>query len=241
MLSDVGSVVIRELDLLNEITAEQSRLYGVKFKPEYAGVPHPGTFVLDEHGVVVDRWFEQSYRLRTTGNVLVERLTGRVDRSGAKTSDSASGEGVAVFGWMADLEYRPWTEMVLHLDLTMDNGLHVYGKPIPAGYQPLDISVTPLPGLWIGTLILPATRPLEMSGIDEEFHVYEGSVRIDLSLTVTENHGPLDIEVDISYQACDDAVCFIPETLRLRIPLVGADHDVSVPPLPEGKMGSDGS
>ena len=52
MLSDVGSEVIKRYGLLTESVEVASRIYGI---------PHPGTFILDSNGRVLERFFEQGY------------------------------------------------------------------------------------------------------------------------------------------------------------------------------------
>lgn len=72
LLSDEWSKVIRELGLLNEHVFEQHSANGVRRNEAHYGVPYPGTFVLDERGIVVDKRFFQSYRERETGVGVLE-------------------------------------------------------------------------------------------------------------------------------------------------------------------------
>lgn len=73
MLSDEGSEVIRRLGMLNTQIAEQQAYYGFAVTERHRGLPHPGTFVLDEHGVVTDKHFDQSYRDRPSGDFLLSQ------------------------------------------------------------------------------------------------------------------------------------------------------------------------
>jgi len=77
LLSDEGSHAIRELGLRNEHVAEQHAFYGVAVRDEHHGVPYPGTFVLDEHGGVAGKYFEQSYRVRPTAALFRESRSPR--------------------------------------------------------------------------------------------------------------------------------------------------------------------
>jgi hypothetical protein len=65
---DQGSHTIGALGLLNDTHA----FYGIQTREDQQGVAYPGTFVLDEQGVVVDRRFEQSYRVRPTARLFEE-------------------------------------------------------------------------------------------------------------------------------------------------------------------------
>lgn len=232
MLSDTGSRVIRRLGLLNEIVPTQAAAYGMTFRSEYEGVPHPGTFVLDADGTIVDRWFEVSYRLRASGAAMMERLTNRLDASAATVSAEANGNGVSVRAWSADSSYRPWTEIVVHVDVAIDTGMHLYGNPIPPGYHALGIGIRSQDAMYVGPTVLPEGTPFTMQAIDESFVVYEDFVRADVAISLTEERGPVVLDIDVSYQACTDKTCFMPETVTLQLPLNATGHDKPVPPLP---------
>ena len=91
LLSDEGSHTIRALGLLNEHLVEQHTFYGIQTRDEQLGVSYPGTFVLDEHGVISQKHFEQSYRVRSTA-----RIFAWTDSATLSTiSASASARGVA--------------------------------------------------------------------------------------------------------------------------------------------------
>lgn len=74
LLSDEGSKAITSLGLLNRHVAEQHAYYGVAVRDQHHGVPYPGIFVLDENGMVIDKVFEQSYRVRPTAGGVLEDL-----------------------------------------------------------------------------------------------------------------------------------------------------------------------
>lgn len=233
MLGDEGSHMICRLGLLNDIPTEQASIYGVTFRPEYFGVPHPGTFVINEEGFVIDRWFEQSYRVRSSGAVVVERLLGRVDNSAAVTA-RAAGTGVAMRAWLSDAVYRPWVETMLYVDIAIEPGLHLCAQPVPNGFQALEVTVSPQAGLFAGAAPMPPGSSFRMVGFDDPFIVYEGRVRVDVSLSLIENKGPAGLGVAVCHQVCDESGCFVPETAVMHLTIVGADHDRSVPSLPDG-------
>ena len=57
LLSDQGSVVIKQYGILNTTVAPASATYGI---------PFPGTFIVDAEGVVTSRHFETAYQERDT-------------------------------------------------------------------------------------------------------------------------------------------------------------------------------
>jgi len=113
----------------------------------------------------------------------------------------------------------------------MDDGVHVYGQPIPAGYVPLSVEVEPLDDLWLGDTGLPATVPFLMEGLEDEFMVFEDSVTAVVPFTVLINRGAVTLRAKVRFQACTESVCFPPSEIILEVSIAGADHDLPVPPI----------
>ena len=71
LLSDEGSHSTHALGSLNEQhLVEQHAFYGIQTRDEQRGVAYPGTFVLDERGIITEKHFEQSYRVRPTARIV---------------------------------------------------------------------------------------------------------------------------------------------------------------------------
>lgn len=222
LLSDEGSQVIRRLGLLNEHVAEQSAHYGVQVREQHFGVPYPGTFVLDESGVIVEKLFEQSYRVRPAAVSFLEDSFG-LSGSAAVRAEVATPE-LRVAAWSGTSSYRPYQKLKLHIDIEIAPGLHVYGLPVPEGYSPLQIALDPLETLEAGALELPEPRPFRLEGLEESFHIYEGAVRGALPLMLLKNLGDITPSLRVRYQACSAVECFPPAEVSLRLPLIGLDN-----------------
>ena len=77
LLSDPDSKVIRAYDILNETTKPGTPTYGI---------PYPGVYVVDVHGKVVSKYFEDDYKERvSTADILCRELRGATE-CGAKSS-----------------------------------------------------------------------------------------------------------------------------------------------------------
>lgn len=223
LLSDVGSETIKRLQLLNEHVEAQQAYYGIpETERRYEGVPYPGTFMLDESGVIVDRQFEQSYRVRPSGTALLEDLLGTTVGD-AKVSDQAQGPGLQAVAWLDTDVYRPQQQLRLHVAVEVEPGLHVYAPPTPSGFTPLQLDLVELDGLDAGPAPLPQGRPLTVEGLDQEFLVYEGRLQTAIPFRIEHNQGPVDLELRVRYQACSETVCHPPGELRVRLPLQGRD------------------
>jgi peroxiredoxin len=218
LLADEGSVMIRRLGLLNKQVAEHHAFYGVPMRDDVYGVPYPGSFILDERGVVVERRFEDSYRVRETAVSLLESaFDGQSERHGAE--DRAAGNGVLARAYLDSPTYRMMQRLRLTVELQIESGLHVYGEPIPDGYVPLSIDVAPIEGLEIGGLDAPVPSPFRVAGLDEQFFVYDRVVEVSLPLTFTVATANQTLEVLVRYQACSSTDCRPPDALRLRLPV----------------------
>lgn len=223
LLSDVDSETIKRLGLLNEHVEAQQAYYGIpESERRYEGVPYPGTFMLDESAVIVDRRFEQSYRARPSGTALLEDLLGTTVGE-AKVSDQAQAPGFQVVAWLDTDVYRPQQQLRLHVAVEVEPELHVYAPPTPSGFTPLQLDLVGFDALVAGSAPLPEGRPLTVEGLDEEFLVYEGRLQTAISFRIEHNQGPVDLELRVRYQACSETVCHPPGKLRLRLPLQGRD------------------
>ena len=209
MLSDEGSAVIRSLGILNEQAVEA-----------VFGIPHPGVFVLDRQGIVREKRFYASYRERDTGVGLIERVIGIAAPSHGPLV-SVADDGVEVRAWL-DADHYTWGQRIwLTVQLTMEPGLHVYGRPIPGGYYPVAIGAEPIERVTIGEPEWPVPKAFRIEGLEEEFRVYEGTLQVSLPMTfMVVDAGDQTVRVQVSYQACTATECLAPVTkvVELKLP-----------------------
>ena len=88
LLSDIDSAVIRRFGILNDsIEPGDALLYGI---------PYPGTYVCDEDGVGVAKFFHDSYKKRDSAEVLVDAALGRVVIDEAAPQASGGDESIRI-------------------------------------------------------------------------------------------------------------------------------------------------
>lgn len=218
LLSDVGSRVIEQLGLLNRHVEEQHAYYGVETKERHRGIPYPGLFVLDENGTVVDKEFEQSYRVRPTAPSVLEALFGGESHLPEVRAQAETQELQAAI-WLDKLYYRPYQKLRLNVALQISPGFHLYAPSLLDGYTPLTIEVEPLEGMEVGRFAFPASRTHRIEGLDETFQVYEGALQRTMSVVLTKNLGDVTLKVRIGYQACSETLCYPPGEVVLSLPL----------------------
>lgn len=222
LLADEGSAVIRALGLYNQHLAEQALFYGREARPDQYGVPYPGIFHLDAQGIIVDKQFEQSYRVRPAPVLLLDQLPGAAPLTPA-SSERVVREGVVVTVGLDAATYRPYEKHVLTATVEMAPGVHVYGAPVPEGFTALEVGVVPFDGLDVGEVTLPEPHPYRVEGFDEQFMVHHGVVKAVIPFNIVPYHEEVTMSVEISYQACTDSACFPPATIGIDLPLRGID------------------
>ena len=167
--------------MLNQHLVQQHASYGVQTRDNQLGVAYPGTFVLDERGVISEKHFEQSYRVRPTARIFEEYARSTSVAGPPADAPHAGGPSLQVRAWTDAPTYRPYQQVRLHLELSLPAELHLFASPAPDWYTPLSLRVEPLDGLEVGQPTLPTAQPFTVEGLEEHFVVYEGSIRHHLA------------------------------------------------------------
>lgn len=220
LLSDQGSRVITELGLLDRDLEAHHARFGVQLQEHQLGVAYPSVFVLDEQGKVQAKRIKEHYRTREGAAKLLEEALG-LSRPPAGPSQSAAGPKLRVTAVSDAARYVRWQESRLHLLFELEPGWHVYGRPLPAGYAPLEVAPASIDEVRFGAPGYPPTKPFRVQGLDEDFNVYAGRFEVGLpfAVEVGPDHGPVGIEIGIRYQACSQEECLPPAAATLSFTL----------------------
>ena len=219
LLSDEGSAVIREYDLLNREQAPGVRFYGI---------PYPGTFVLDTEGRVISRFFEQAYQERFTVSSIMVALGDALDgaeRNGTRlTTDHLEALVYATDGAVA-----PGNRFSLVVDVTPKAGMHVYA-PGDHDYQVISLRVHTPGYVRSHGVSYPDSEIYHFEPLDERVEVYQQPFQIAQEVTIPMSReigglaaapdAMLTLEGVLAYQACDDAICYTPVELPVAWTLV---------------------
>jgi hypothetical protein len=226
LLSDEGSAVITEIGVLNTTIEQERAAYGRPMEDRHRGIPYPGTFFLDEDGVVIDKRFEQSHRIRPTGTTLLKQLLGEDEVPPAVSAEAAS-PGVRVAAWLdTDVVFANQLQEV-HVRFAMDPEVHLYVDPVPEGFTAVSVELAGDDRLRPEPVAIAGGHPFEVDGLDESFLVVEGAVETSIPFVLLSNRDtagdpdrPVELEVNVSFQACTSAACYLPEHISLRLPLI---------------------
>jgi hypothetical protein len=223
LLSDLGSVVIERLGLLDHDLEAHHAHFGMPTADHQRGVAYPVTFLLDEEGRVVQKRIQDNYRAREGGLVLLEKAL--------LIRPPGKGTGVEVAQPRLRLKlstdgggYARYQLTRLHVELEVEDGWHIYSAPVPAGYTALEIEVEAEDGVEVGPPEFPQPHDFTVEGLDERFMVHQGSVDVvvPVAFNVGRDRGPVPVRVSVSYQACSASTCLPPARahLELTVPVI---------------------
>lgn len=224
LLSDKGSKVIRSYGIQNHfVTKEQVPYYGI---------PFPGTYLVDERGIVCAKFFNRGLANRENAEVVIDSALGEIllgeDEPADRGGDTEVRVSATYHGGGGNLKSAVMRQLVVRFELAP--GLHLYDEPVPNGMVATRIVATGPPGLHMNELVKLPTKSLRLPGIDHEFQVWEGRVDFVIpvwaddrivGLTQALASDEISIEVRVDYQVCDDDTCRIPQsqTLTVKVPV----------------------
>ena len=212
LLSDADSRIIRSFGILNESVKPES--------PQY-GIPHPGTYILDTHGRVVAKYFEEDMRERMSASAI---LAGRFKAPVAEARGQIEARHLKIVTAASTAVAMPGHRILLSVDVELPARMHVYAPGV-AGYIPIDWKMEESGGVKSQPVAYPASEKLYLKPIQETALVYRRHVRLTREITfgqeaalkpLLSSSGELVIKGTFRYQACDDRECYVPETVPLE-------------------------
>lgn len=212
LLSDPDSKVIRQLGLLNETVGRDTPFYGI---------PHPGVFVLDAKGVIRAKYFEDDFRERDTSAGILLRQFGLIPTD---AKSEVTGRQLTLKASASNAKVSDGEHVVLVLEVELYPGMHVYAPGVE-GYIPVDWKMQESAAAAAGQPTYPKSEKLYLKAIDETVPAYRNHFRITREITIAQedklkpaldSSGRFTVDGSLRYQACDDRVCYIPQTLKLQ-------------------------
>ena len=180
----------------------------------------------DRYGVVVAKFFHDTYKKRDSAEVIIDAALGRFQvAEDATRAAAAPEEGIRVSAAILCGSGSLRQGIVRHVVVRLE---------LPDGMVATKVSVSGQAGLVTEAPITPPTEPLTLKGTDIELQVWSGTVYNRVPIypigELVSEVRPLDqdsvqIEVAVRYQACDDTTCLLPksEVLVLDLPLEATD------------------
>ncbi len=202
LLSDEGSRVIQEF-----------------------GIPYPGTYMVGEDGRVVEKSFFAAHRTRESINDMLQE-TFRVEDIDRGEIQVVTTPDLTARAYFASPTVRHRQYTVLTVEISLNDGIHVNGRPLPEGYIPVELTLDGGEDLALDQVEYPEPEEIFLEALDEKLNVYTGRFQIKgrcLGLSA-EQDGEIAITASLHYQACDDDACYLPQTLTFPLKLRYLKH-----------------
>ena len=121
-------------------------------------------------------------------------------------------------------EVQPLGKVALALNIELKPGMHVYAPDVEGTYIPITWRMSASPAWTAKDPSYPQSKKLHLEAIDETVPVYEGAIKLTRDLAIGSakdiqpllHNGELTVEGTFRYQACDDRMCYRPETVPLK-------------------------
>lgn len=220
LLSDVGSIVIRRLGLLNLQVQRQHQETHELHEQRFEGVPYPMTFLLDRDGNIIDRRFDEDYRIRESARAI---LAGRPGfQASAGSHHVALGDVAAVTVAVESDRYSPFQKIWFDAEVVVAPGWHIYGSPSPSGLCEFAVTTTGSEVIRPGDVELRSKPVLRrVAGGHQPVPTLEGKVEARFSVVVATSW-KLEIYVNgtVDFQACNDMQCLPPQSIPWSLRLL---------------------
>jgi AhpC/TSA family protein/cytochrome c biogenesis DsbD-like protein len=210
LLSDGGSAIIKRFGLLNTTIDPAAPTYGI---------PFPGTIVVNKMGIVTARYFEDAYQERNTvASILVRQ--GQAATGPSVVAESAQ---VRVTATATDARVAPGERLSLVFNIEPRKGMHLYA-PGAHSYSVVRVTVDAQPWLRAHPVNYPASEIYEFKPLNERVEVYQRPFRLvqDVTILATREvqqqlagQSQLTLTARLDYQACDDRVCYSPQSIPM--------------------------
>jgi hypothetical protein len=111
-----------------------------------------------------------------------------------------------------NLGVSPGTKAMLFIDVTPNPNIHVYA-PGAKDYIPITVKFEPQANVKVGKLTYPKSEMVTL--LDEKVPVFQKPFRLTQEVTVLgslSSGASVPVKASVQWQACDDKVCYPPES-----------------------------
>lgn len=109
----------------------------------------------------------------------------------------------------------PGKPVLLYVDILPKAKMHVYA-PDQTDYIPIELKIETASGFRAQVIQYPASEQFYFEPLKETQRVYSKPFRITQPITVAQNAAStLTVKGTVRYQACDDAICYLPQTIAV--------------------------
>jgi len=171
--------------------------------------PGTGWIVLDAKSIVVAKYDPSD----TAAAILVHQF----QWTPPDTREFEGKQLTATIG-ASNSSVAPGERVALTLDVDLGPNMHVYAPGVE-GYIPIDWKMEDSGAAEVHAPEFPRAEKLYLKAIDETVPAYRNHFRLLRDITIkpaVDGSGRFTVDGSLRYQACDDRVCYIPQTLKLQ-------------------------
>jgi len=213
LLADPDSQVIRAYGVLNAEAAGRDQ-----------GMSLPGYFFIEANGIIREKFFEtrETYQVRDSGNGVIAKLFPEL---ATQVSQNVAAPHIQLAVAQSDRVAAPGSRISVSAEVKLPAGVHVYA-PGAEGYRVTELRMQPSSDFTLASTVYPKSKALYLAAIKETVPVYEGSFRISQDVTFSftpafigslgANGKTVEVQGQFRYQACDDRVCYLPESIPVK-------------------------
>ncbi|MGH9308868.1 MAG: protein-disulfide reductase DsbD N-terminal domain-containing protein [Vicinamibacterales bacterium] len=107
---------------------------------------------------------------------------------------------------------RPGARVSLFVDVTPKPKMHVY-SPEQKDVIPVALKLDPPAGVQVGAANYPKPEQYFFAPLNETQLVYSKPFRLTQEIVVNASSPSVTIKGTLRYQACDEAICYLPQTV----------------------------
>ena len=180
----------------------------------YDKAARPGWLILNPRGVIVAKYFEEDPTQCYTSAAILLHQFGWMP---PEPTQQVEGKQLTANVGASNTTVAPGQRVALTLDLELQPNMHVYAPGVE-GYIPIDWKMEDSDAAQVHAAVFPRAEKLYLKAIDETVPAYRSHFRLVRDITIkpaADGAGRFTVAGSLRYQACDDRVCYIPQTLSL--------------------------
>ncbi len=216
-LADPNSEIIEAFGIRNPNPELGSRTDGMAF---------PGTYIVDAEGIVQEKFFHDSHRIRETAETILMKTFGA---NGGRRIEAQLPQFDFV-AYASQDSLRPGNTITLVMEIELPDRMHLYAPG--SDYTAADLRIVETDFIKMRDLALPEAETIYLEPIDESLPVYHGKAKIqrDIALAPSYREDSIAVDVILTYQTCDDEICFPPNDFEFTMNFDVVMHDTTRAP-----------
>ena len=129
-------------------------------------------------------------------------------------------EKLSAKGYLSLDKVQPGSQFQIAVVVEIAEGWHVNANPAGEGLIATEVVFPDTPHLTFGEAVYPKGEVLALGSIGEA-PVYHDTITIGVQadLSQTAPIAPMTLDLELTYQACNDEQCLLPEMLALTVPI----------------------